>query len=95
MSRTLVLGHERPIRPLLTADRRVGVQPEDQEVALLTRELQQVGVAVVQDVEAAVGEDDLAAGLLDLAGLLTGQTARPRPSTLQPTDSLPSASASR
>ena len=67
-----MLGHEGAIVALLPAHRGVGVQAEDQEVALLAGELQQVGVAVVEDVEAAIGEDDLAAGLLDLSGLLPG-----------------------
>ena len=75
----LVLGDIGPGGALEPPDRGVGVQSQDEEIALAAGELQEVGVAIVEDVEAAVGEDDLAPGLLHLASALAGRGQRRRP----------------
>ena len=57
----LVLPVDRAGRSLVAADGRVGVEPDDQDVAERARGLQVADVAGMQQIEDAVGEDDPAA----------------------------------
>ena len=54
----VVLVDDRPLAALEPADARVGVHADDQQVALRLGELEVLHVAEVDQVEAAVGEDD-------------------------------------
>src|SRR5436190_11563348 len=54
----LVLGVDRAGGTLVAADRRVGIETDDQEIAVRARRRQVTEVAGMQDVEDAVGEDD-------------------------------------
>ena len=60
--RALGLRRDWPRRPLVRADRSVGVEADDQRVAQRAGVLQVSEVADVQEIEDAVGEHDLLAG---------------------------------
>ena len=57
----LVLGVDRPLGALVAAHRRVGIESNDQQVAVRPRGLQVADVAGMQQVEHAVREHDAAA----------------------------------
>ncbi len=69
--------------PFEAADRRIGVQPDDELGPEAQAVFKQRDVADVQEVEAAVGEDDGLAGVAPLAhaGDGTGHATGPFPRT--------------
>src|SRR5262249_21640810 len=60
----LARGNDRAARSLVAAHARVGVDGDDQAIAVAARLLEAPHVADVQQVEAAVGEDDAFAAAL-------------------------------
>ena len=55
----IILRHDGAIWPLAPANRRIGVEADHERVALFPCEVEVIHVSRVQDVETAVGEDEL------------------------------------
>ena len=70
--RPLIFRDERTLGALQSGDGGVGIQTEDEAVSERAGVLEQTGMAGMEDVEATVCEDDLAARETDLVGHLPG-----------------------
>ncbi len=53
---TVFLGVDGPVRPLEPADRSIGIQADDERVSESTRRIQELDMAAVKDIEAAIGK---------------------------------------